>query len=157
MRIAVFSTRPYDRAHFDRANARHGHELVYFEPHLDAATSQLAAGCEAVCAFVDEPRRFGAKRIGSYFGLVPRQDQSGTTNRLGHITREGPPVVRRLLTEAAWRSSRCSARVKAVFERIHRGERERRKLALVATSHYLARVMLAMLQSGEAWREEVVA
>ena len=54
MRIAVFSTRPYDRAHFDRANGRHGHELVYFEPHLDAATSQLAAGCEAVCAFVND-------------------------------------------------------------------------------------------------------
>ena len=28
------------------------------------------------------------------------------------------------------------------------------KIALVATSHYLARVMLAMLQTGEVWREE---
>lgn len=112
---------------------------------------------EAVCAFIDEPGRFGAKRIGSYFGLVPRQDQSGSVNRLGHITREGPPVVRRLLIEAAWRSSRCSGRVRAVFDRIHRGDKDRRKIALVATSHYLARVMLAMLQSGEAWREEVAA
>jgi D-lactate dehydrogenase len=54
VRVAVFSTRQYDRAHFDRANVRHGHELVYFEPHLDAATSQLAKGCEAVCAFVND-------------------------------------------------------------------------------------------------------
>ena len=54
MRIAVFSTRPYDRAHLDRANERAGHALVYFEPHLDAATSQLARGFEVVSAFVND-------------------------------------------------------------------------------------------------------
>ena len=31
MRVAVFSTRQYDRVHLDRANERAGHELVYFE------------------------------------------------------------------------------------------------------------------------------
>jgi transposase len=39
---------------------------------------------EAVAAFVDDPHRFGnAKAVGSYFGLVPCQDQSGDKNRLG--------------------------------------------------------------------------
>lgn len=108
---------------------------------------------EAVCAFVDDPHRFGAKTIGSYLGLVPRQDQSGSVNRLGHITRAGPPVVRRLLTEAAWKSLRHSPAVRSVHERIMRGDRERRKIALVATTHYLARVMLSMLQTGEVWRD----
>jgi D-lactate dehydrogenase len=54
VRVAVFSTRPYDRVHLDRANAASGHELVYFEPHLDAATSQLARGFEVVAAFVND-------------------------------------------------------------------------------------------------------
>ena len=108
---------------------------------------------EAVCAFVDDPSRFGAKTIGSYLGLVPRQDQSGKVNRLGHITREGPPVVRRLLTEAAWGAARRSPTVRGVLDRIMRGDTDRRKIALVATTHYLARVMVAMLRSGEAWRE----
>ena len=54
MRIAVFSTRLYDRAHLDRANVRAGHELAYFEPHLEAATSQLARGFEVVSAFVND-------------------------------------------------------------------------------------------------------
>ena len=54
MRIAVFSTRLYDRVHLDRANVRAGHALVYFEPHLDAATSQLARGFEVVSAFVND-------------------------------------------------------------------------------------------------------
>jgi transposase len=109
---------------------------------------------EAFCAFVDDPKRFGTKQIGPYFGLTPSQDQSGSTNRLGHITREGPAVVRRLLTEAAWRSSRLSPRVKAFFERVQRGDPDRKKITVVATGHYLARVMLAMLLSGEVWREE---
>ncbi len=54
MRIAFFSTKPYDRLYFDAANAEHGHELVYFEPRLTRATAPLAAGHEAVCAFVND-------------------------------------------------------------------------------------------------------
>ena len=42
---------------------------------------------EAVVSFLDNPQRFpNSKAIGRYFGLVPKQDQSGSTNRLGHIT-----------------------------------------------------------------------
>jgi len=54
VRIAVFSTRAYDRAHFDRANAGHGHALIYLEGHLDATTGPLAHGAEVVCAFVND-------------------------------------------------------------------------------------------------------
>ena len=92
--------------------------------------------------------------VGRYFGLIPRQDASGGMNRLGHITREGPATVRALLTEAAWQASRRSPRVHDFFERVRRGDRSRRKIALVATAHYLVRVMLTMLQSGEVWRSE---
>jgi len=38
-------------------------------------------------------------------------------------------------------------------QRIQGGRKERNRQALVATAHYLARVMLAMLKTGEAWRE----
>jgi len=54
VRVAVFSTRAYDRAHLDRANGRAGHALAYFDVHLDAATSQLAHGFEVVSAFVND-------------------------------------------------------------------------------------------------------
>lgn len=111
---------------------------------------------EAVVAYLDDPHRFRSnKSIGSYLGLVPCQDQSGSVNRLGHITREGPATVRRLLTEAAWQGVRRSPRVRNYFQRITHGDPDRRKIALVATAHYLARVMHAMLKSGEPWREEV--
>jgi len=54
MRIALFSAKPFDREFFDRANARHRHEIVYFEPGLDAATAGLAAGFACVCPFVND-------------------------------------------------------------------------------------------------------
>jgi D-lactate dehydrogenase len=54
MRIAVFSTKPYDQQFLKRANAEHGHELVFFEPRLTAETAKLAAGFDAVCAFVND-------------------------------------------------------------------------------------------------------
>ena len=52
--------------------------------------------------------------------------QTITTNRLGHITKEGPATVRKLITEATWHAIRLSPTIKATFERIHRGDRERR-------------------------------
>jgi transposase len=110
---------------------------------------------EAVAAFVDDPHRFAhAKAVGRYFGLVPSQDQSGDKNRLGHITREGAPVVRQLVGEAAWQAQRRSPTVRAYFERIQRGDPQRKKIALVATAHYLVRVMWALLKRGTVWEEK---
>ncbi|MCW5775709.1 MAG: 2-hydroxyacid dehydrogenase [Phycisphaeraceae bacterium] len=54
MRIALFSARGFDREFFDRANARHGHEIVYFEAGLDSRTAGLAAGYACVCPFVND-------------------------------------------------------------------------------------------------------
>jgi transposase len=111
---------------------------------------------EAVAAFLDDPHRFRhAKAVGRYFGLVPCQDQSGDKNRLGHITREGPPVVRQLVAEAAWQAVRRSPTVRAFFERTQRGDPQRKKIALVATAHYLVRVMWALLKRGTVWQENV--
>jgi transposase len=111
---------------------------------------------EAVAAFVDDPQRFpNAKAVGRYFGLVPCQDQSGDRNRLGHITREGAPVVRQLLAEAAWQAIRRSPSVRAFYERTRRDDPQRQKIALVATAHYLVRVMWAMLRRGTIWQEQL--
>ena len=113
-----------------------------------------ARTAEAVAAFVDDPHRFGnAKAVGRYFGLVPCQDQSGDRNRLGRITREGPPVVRQLLAEAAWQALRRSPTVRGFFERVRRDDPQRQKIALVATAHYLVRAMWAMLRRGTVWQE----
>ena len=111
---------------------------------------------EAVAAFIDDPHRFAnSKRLGSYFGLVPTQDQSGSKNRLGHITREGSPTVRHLLTEAVWQAARRSPTVAAYLLRVQRDDPDRRKIAIVATAHYLVRVMWSMLKHRTLWKETV--
>ena len=108
---------------------------------------------EAVMAYVDDPHRFHKnKAIGRYFGMVPAQDSSARTNRLGHITREGPSTVRHFAVEAAWQGIRRSPRIRQFYERVCRGDAGRKKIALVATAHYLLRAMLAMLRTGEVWR-----
>ena len=54
MRVAVFSSKAYDRLFLDQANEASRHELVYFEPPLTAETAALAAGFRGVCAFVND-------------------------------------------------------------------------------------------------------
>ena len=53
MKIAVFSTRSYDREFLSAANVSR-HELHFFEPHLSEETASLAAGFGTVCVFVND-------------------------------------------------------------------------------------------------------
>jgi len=54
MKVAVFSTKSYDRKFLEAANADCGHELVFFELRLTCETSLLAAGFPVVCVFVND-------------------------------------------------------------------------------------------------------
>src|SRR5262247_2851656 len=54
MRVAIFSTKTYDRVFLEAANATCGHELVFFEPRLTEETTPLAAQFPAVCVFVND-------------------------------------------------------------------------------------------------------
>ena len=53
MRVAVFSTKPYDERFLSEANEA-GHELTFLESRLTETTASLAAQHEAVCAFVND-------------------------------------------------------------------------------------------------------
>lgn len=67
MRIAFFSTKSYDRAHFDPQVKDSQHEITYFEDILTVKTATLVKGFDAVCVFVnnkvDEPL---LKKIAEY-------------------------------------------------------------------------------------------
>ena len=65
-----------------------------------------------LASHVDDIKRFARLRqVGCYFGLVPCLDSSAGKDRLGHITREGPATVRKLLCEAAWSCVRYNPRL----------------------------------------------
>ncbi len=131
------------------ANTHPGIALLRTIPGVGMRTA------EAVIAYIDDPHRFHSNHaVGSYFGFAPCQDQSADKAHFGHINRQGPATVRKLLTEAAWVAIRRSPTVKAYFERIQKGDPDRKKIALTATAHYLIRVMHAMLRTGEVWRSQ---
>ncbi|MEM6400587.1 MAG: 2-hydroxyacid dehydrogenase, partial [Cyanobacteria bacterium P01_D01_bin.116] len=54
MKVAVFSSKKYDRHFLSEANADSGHELVFFESKLNSETTGLASGFPTVCAFIND-------------------------------------------------------------------------------------------------------
>lgn len=51
---------------------------------------------------IEDPTRFRKSRtVGAYLGLVPRQNDSGDTERRGRITKSGDALCRRLLIQSA--------------------------------------------------------
>ncbi|MEH2379027.1 MAG: 2-hydroxyacid dehydrogenase [Nostoc sp.] len=54
MKVAVFSTKAYDRQFLSAANSPTQQKLVFFEPRLNRDTAILAAGFPAVCVFVHD-------------------------------------------------------------------------------------------------------
>ena len=54
MKAAVFNTKPYDKQFLTAANKRFGHDLTFFDVHLNQDTCKLAFGFDAVCVFVND-------------------------------------------------------------------------------------------------------
>ena len=52
--VRIFSTKPYDRTGFVAANEGGPHSLTFLDARLEPSTAELAAGADAVCAFVND-------------------------------------------------------------------------------------------------------
>ncbi|HWE36426.1 MAG TPA: IS110 family transposase [Isosphaeraceae bacterium] len=111
-----------------------------------------------VVAYLDDAKRFRTARgVSAYAGLVPRQFQSGETDRRGRITRRGPGLLRKAPVEAAWLMLRYNAWAARTLARIGKGQETRRKQALVAVARKLLVRCWAMLKHGTAWDERLAA
>jgi transposase len=108
---------------------------------------------EIVVAMIDDPHRFqNAKQVGSYVGLVPRQYQSGASDRLGHISRQGNGLLRAMLVEISWIGLRYNSWMRDVYEQVRRGSPSRKKTAIVAVARRLLIRCWAMLRDQTPWR-----
>jgi transposase len=83
--------------------------------------------------------RFPNRRtVGAYLGLTPAAEESGDANdRKGHITRQGPSRVRKLLCQAVWAAVRSNDAVRAAWMRIRGDRPQRSKKAIVAIMRQL--------------------
>ena len=108
---------------------------------------------EAVVTMFDDPRRFRtAGQVSSYIGMVPKQFDSGETERSGRITRHGNRLVRSLLVEVAWCALRHNPWARETYKRISGGKKSRRKIAVVAVGRKLLVRCWGMLRHQTPWR-----
>ena len=64
MKVAVYSTKSYDRKYLELINAKYGLELEFYDFMLSERTAKMAEHCEAVCIFVNEIGRRQPKSVG---------------------------------------------------------------------------------------------
>jgi transposase len=129
---------------------KRGSELLLSIPGVGPRTA------EAVLAYTDNLNRFGNyKQYCSYFGVTPKLDESGSMRRLGHISKQGPSVVRWVLCESSWKVIRKSKALRQFYERVKAGQDSRKKTAIVAVCRKLLCIMRAMLRDNEKFNEEL--
>jgi transposase len=108
---------------------------------------------EVIAAYLPDARRFrSADEVSAYAGLVPRQYQSGATDRRGRITRRGPKLLRAALVECAWCSLRYNAWARAAWLRLQANGLSKKKAVVALARKILVRCW-AILRTGRPWRE----
>ena len=139
--------------HLDKYLARHaGGTLLMSIPGVGPRTA------EAILAYTDDVSRFQCgKQYCAYFGLTPRLDESGDFRRLGHISKQGPSLVRWLICESAWRTIKRSPGLKRFYEKVMADQNGRKKIAIVAVARKLLSIIRAMLMTGECFNEALVS
>ena len=115
---------------------------------------------EALVAVIDDPHRFkNCRQVSSYVGFTPRRYQSGEMDRTGRISKRGNPLLRMLLTQAAWASLQYRW-ARTIYDRLCRGSAKRRKIAIIAVARHILMRCWAMLRDNRAWQcstEKVVS
>ena len=106
---------------------------------------------------VEDPSRIGATRdIGAYFGIVPRRDQSGNSDKSLGISKTGNAYVRTLLVQCAQHilgpHGPESDLRRFGLRLAERGGRAAKRKAIVAVARKLAVLMLSLWKSGEDYR-----
>lgn len=117
-----------------------------------------------ISAQVVEPGDFeSARALSAYLGIVPRLIASGKTKRLGPITKHGPSEIRKSLVLGA--QSVITAALNNpdsddplhVFARRLIARGKARNLVAVAVANKLARILCAMLKSGQPYNPQHAA
>lgn len=95
---------------------------------------------------IGDVRRFGkARQVASYVGLIPSEHSSGGRQRLGHISKQGNPLLRFLLVEAGQSAVRKDAELARCYSRLK--HRHSTGVAKVAVARKLALRLYWMLRN----------
>ena len=133
------------------------HAMAKTDPRVQRLRTIPGVGprlAEVIVATIDDPHRFAnGRQVACYVGLTPKQYESGTMRRSGRVSRHGPALLRGMLVEVAWLVKRYNPWGEAVFQSVTKGQRSRRKQAIVALARRLLVRAWAMLRDGTTWKE----
>ena len=111
-------------------------------------------GAYLMVAVIDDITRFpNAKSFASYLGLVPRENSSGDSKRLGSVTKAGNETLRRYLIHGARAVLNSKNFTKdPIYQWAKHLESKRgANKATVALAHKLSRICFALLRDGREY------
>lgn len=137
-------------------------QLCETEPVVNLLMTAPGVGPIVAASFVsviDDAKRFRSPhQVESYLGLVPSEDSSGGTRRLGAITKKGNSYLRSLLVQGAWAIITKADRhdpLRLWGEAVT--ERRTRKIAVIALARRLAGVLWAMWRDSAPYNPALLA
>ena len=133
-----------------------------FEDSRKEAIYQSVPGIGDVSARVlanelgDLAERFSSnKALYQFVGLTPTEYSSGENQRLGHIDRQGPARIRKLLIQCAWKAVASDSALESSFwELTHRRGKKR---AIVAIARKMLGRMRACFVNEEEYCKGIIA
>jgi transposase len=107
---------------------------------------------------VPDPKAFrSARHFASWLGITPREASTGGRQRLGKISRQGDEDLRRLLVIGATAVIRAAKPGRVSPWLMALLARKSKKVAAVALANKMARIVWAMMISGETFRRPKAA
>jgi len=143
-------------------------EHAILSSHRRDPVSRLAAevpgvgalAASAILASAPDPQLFKSGRdFAAWLGVTPKQNSTGGKEKLGSITKQGNRYIRRLLVLGALSVLRAAPKRKGALCDWLAALKARKpaKVAAVALANKLARIVWAIITTGEAFRGSIYA
>jgi len=114
-----------------------------YKPIVEALSAEKGVGLLGAMTYATEIGYAGrfrrGRQTGKFIGLTPTSHESGQqSDRKGHISRQGPPRLRKMLCQATWVQVRHDPRARQLYHRLVERNPKKKKIAIVAVMRHLA-------------------
>jgi transposase len=113
------------------------------KPIIEELTQEAGVGLLTAMVYRTEIGQAGrfrrSRQVGKFVGLTPTSHESGQQNdRKGHISRQGPPRLRKVLCQASWVHIVHDADAGRLYQQLVVRNPKKKKIAVVAVMRRLA-------------------